>query len=57
MVHVDEKWFYMSETTTNYYIVPNELPPDMRCKHKSHIEKVMFAAAVAQPMYDGTKER
>jgi hypothetical protein len=58
MVHVDEKWFDMSETTANYYIAPDEKPPgDRRCKHKSHNEKVMFAAAVARPRYDGTKER
>ena len=57
MVHVDEKWFYMSETTANYYIALDEKPPDRRCKHKSHIEKVMFAAAVARPRYDARKHR
>ena len=44
MVHMDEKWFYMSETTAKYYIAPDELPPNRRCKHKS------------RPRYDGHKE-
>ena len=48
MVHMDEKWFYMSETTANYYIAPDEKPPDRCCKYKSHIEKVMFAAACSR---------
>jgi hypothetical protein len=52
IVHVDEKWFYMTELTTTYYHAPDEELPYRRVKHKSHIDKVMFAAAVARPRYD-----
>jgi hypothetical protein len=33
--------------------VPGEAPPKRRTRHKSHILKVMFLAAIARPRYDG----
>jgi hypothetical protein len=33
--------------------VPGEAPPERTFRHKSHILKVMFLAAVASPRYDG----
>jgi hypothetical protein len=57
IVYVEEKWFYMTEITTIYYHAPDEELSDRRVKHKSHIDKVMFVAVVARPMWEGHKER
>eukprot|EP00956_Cyclotella_meneghiniana_P031532 scaffold83069_cov22-Cyclotella_meneghiniana.AAC.1 len=49
-VHVDEKWFFVQQIDEKYYLLPDEDVDLYRsCKHKSHIEKVMFGAAVARP--------
>ena len=52
-VHVDEKWFYVMKITDKFYLLPEEAAdPDLirrYCKHKKHIQKVMFGAAVARP--------
>ncbi|GJQ92920.1 ATPase ARSA2-like protein [Tanacetum coccineum] len=52
IVHIDEKWFYMSKLTKRYYLVPGEDDPVRTCKSKTLITKVMFLAAVAQPRFD-----
>lgn len=52
VIHIDEKWFNMKEITTNYYLHPSESLPHETTQHKSHIEKVMFLAAVARPQPD-----
>lgn len=57
-VHVDEKWFFLSETTYRYYITASEKEekvPASRCKHKSHILKVMFLCATARPQFDNNR--
>eukprot|EP00956_Cyclotella_meneghiniana_P000520 scaffold571_cov34-Cyclotella_meneghiniana.AAC.2 len=50
-VHVDEKWFFVQRIDEKYYLLPDEEDVNLHrsCKHKSHIEKVMFGAAVARP--------
>lgn len=53
IVHIDEKWFYMSKPTKRYYLVPGEDEPVRTCKSKTFITKVMFLAAVARPRFDG----
>lgn len=50
-IHVDEKWFFVSEKMLHMYLVPGEEPPERNCKHKSHIIKVMFLCAIAKPRY------
>ncbi|XP_074277450.1 uncharacterized protein LOC141601085 [Silene latifolia] len=50
-VHIDEKWFYLTTTTDNYYIVAGEEPPYRSCQSKRYITKVMFMCAVARPIY------
>ena len=52
VIHVDEKWFYMTKATKRYYLADGELEPLRSCKSKRVIEKVMFLAAVARPRYD-----
>ncbi|KAJ0854273.1 hypothetical protein HanRHA438_Chr14g0660821 [Helianthus annuus] len=54
VIHIDEKWFYMSKPSKRYYLVPNEDEPLRTCKSKKFITKVMFLAAVARPRYDAS---
>jgi hypothetical protein len=56
-VHIDEKWFYITNVKENYYILPDELPPERKSKSKRFITKVMFMAADARPRYDFNKKR
>ncbi|KAK9705037.1 hypothetical protein RND81_07G028700 [Saponaria officinalis] len=51
VVHIDEKHFYMTRTTTRYYLLPNEQKPHRTCQLKRFINKFMFMATVARPRY------
>lgn len=48
-VHVDEKWFYMSDDGECYILAHDEEPPKRTTKHKGYITKVMFLCAMARP--------
>jgi hypothetical protein len=48
-VHIDEKWYYVMMTNRRCYLLPDEKMIERRCKHKCHIDKVMFGAALARP--------
>ena len=52
VIHIDEKWFYRTKGTQNYYLAPDEEEPYRSTQSKEFIEKVMFLAAVARPRYD-----
>ena len=52
IIHIDEKWFYRTKGTQNYYLAPDEEEPYRSTQSKGFIEKVMFLAAVARPRYD-----
>jgi len=54
-VHLDEKWFFMSEQTLLTHLVDGEKPKKRTAKHKQHIIKVMFLAAVAWPRFDADR--
>ncbi|XP_050875169.1 uncharacterized protein LOC127078783 [Lathyrus oleraceus] len=57
IVHIDEKWFYMTKKSANCYLLENEDEPYRTCKNKNFIGKVMFLVAVARPRFDdGDKE-
>lgn len=51
-VHVDEKWFYLTQVNKKLYLLPEEESPVRTCHHKGYIIKVMFLAAVARPRHD-----
>lgn len=53
VVHIDEKWFYMTKKTETYYLHPVEDPLYRSCQSKNYIGKVMFLAAMARPRFDG----
>lgn len=52
IVHVDEKWFNLTEVSGRYYIELDEPEPHRQVKSKRFITKVMFLAAVARPRFD-----
>ncbi|XP_039118935.1 uncharacterized protein LOC120255103 [Dioscorea cayenensis subsp. rotundata] len=52
VIHIDEKWFYMTKKSENYYLLPDEEDPPRSCKSKNFIGKVMFLVAIARPMFD-----
>ncbi|XP_023756014.1 uncharacterized protein LOC111904485 [Lactuca sativa] len=54
VIHIDEKWFYMSKPSRRYYLVPDEDEPLRTCQSKKFITKVMFLAAVARPRFDAS---
>ncbi|XP_058726901.1 uncharacterized protein LOC131598302 [Vicia villosa] len=51
-IHIDEKWFYMTKKSENYYLLQDEEVPLRTYKSKNFIEKVMFLAAIARPRFD-----
>ena len=51
-VHVDEKWFFLSEKELRVYIATDETVPHRTCQNKDHIMKVMFLTAVARPRFN-----
>ncbi|KAI9124738.1 hypothetical protein K1719_004660 [Acacia pycnantha] len=52
IVHLDEKWFYMTKNNANYYLLPGEEEPLRTTKNKNFIGKVMFLVDVACPRFD-----
>ncbi|XP_074293660.1 uncharacterized protein LOC141620774 [Silene latifolia] len=53
IVHIDEKWFYISQDGATFFLLSEEIDPYRHCQSKSFITKVMFMAAVSRPIYDG----
>ncbi len=56
-VHIDEKWFYITEQTAYLLLVPGEEPPHRTAKSNGFITKVMFMCAVAAPRHDTVKNQ
>ncbi|KAL4346841.1 hypothetical protein GQ457_17G010120 [Hibiscus cannabinus] len=54
IVHIDEKWFYLSKTSKKYYLHPDEIEPYRTCKSKRFTTKMKFLAAMARPHFDAT---
>ena len=51
-IHVDEKWFFLSQQKERYLLLLEEKNPKRCIKIKSHITKVMFLCAVAHPCFN-----
>ena len=49
VVHVDEKWFNQDKDKKPCYLARDEEEPHRETRHKRHIPKIMFLAAVARP--------
>lgn len=52
IIHIDEKWFYMTKKSKSYYLLPEEEDPLRTCQSKNFIGKVMFLVALARPRFD-----
>jgi DNA-binding Lrp family transcriptional regulator len=52
IVHMDEKWFYKTKGSQNYYLANEEEEPYRSCQSKHYIDKVMFLCVVGRPRYD-----
>lgn len=48
-IHIDEKWFYEQRQTHKAYVAGDEETQFTNTRHKSHMEKIMFLAAIARP--------
>lgn len=57
VIHIDEKWFYLTKVKQTYYLLPDEEPPHRQTKSKCFIMKVMFMASVARPRYDANRKQ
>ena len=51
VVHIDEKYFYLTRETQTYYLAPGEIEPHRECQSKTFIPKSMFMCAVAKPIF------
>ncbi|VFR00938.1 unnamed protein product [Cuscuta campestris] len=56
VLHIDEKWFFMSKTSQKFYLLPDELDPYRACKSKRFIAKVMFLCVVGRPLFGENQE-
>jgi len=52
IIHIDEKWFYLTKKSENYYFLLDEDELHRTCKSKNFIAKVMFLVAQARPRFD-----
>lgn len=52
IVHMDEKWFYMTKKKRKYYLLPEEDDPTRTVQNKNNIGKVMLLTVVASPRRD-----
>ncbi|KAF0703908.1 hypothetical protein AaE_015205 [Aphanomyces astaci] len=57
VVHVDEKWFYLTRVKGKFYVYDDEVLPDRQAKSKRFITKIMFLCAVARPRFDVWRNR
>jgi hypothetical protein len=57
LIHIDEKWFYMTQTDGKYYLALDEEEPLWTCKNKRlFISKIIFLATIARPCWDPIRE-
>ena len=52
LIHIDEKWFYLTKDGQCFIIAADEEEPYRYVQHKSFLMKIMFLCAVARPRYD-----
>jgi transcriptional regulator with XRE-family HTH domain len=50
-VFIDEKWFYLSQKSEKYYLLPEEDEPHRACKNKNYIPRLMFLCVCARPRF------
>ena len=50
-VFIDEKWFYLTQKSEKYYLLPEEDDPRRICKNKNYIPRLMFLCVSARPRF------
>ena len=55
LIHIDEKWFYLTKDGQRFIIAADEEEPYRHVQHKSFLTKIMFLCAVVRPRYDTNK--
>ena len=55
LIHIDEKWFYLTKDGQRFIIAADEEEPYRHVQHKSFLTKIMFLCAVVRPRYDTIK--
>jgi hypothetical protein len=50
-VFIDEKWFYLTQKSERYYLLPDEDEPHRTCKNKNYIPRIMFLCVCARPRF------
>ncbi|XP_021755468.1 uncharacterized protein LOC110720729 [Chenopodium quinoa] len=56
VVHIDEKWFFMTKNSQTFYLAPNEVRPYRNCKSKRYDTKVMFEVALSRAVHGPDNE-
>jgi hypothetical protein len=51
IVFMDEKWFFLSQKSEKYYLLPEEDDPHRTCKNKNYIPRLMFLCVCARPRF------
>ncbi|XP_057779915.1 uncharacterized protein LOC130998516 [Salvia miltiorrhiza] len=49
-IHIDEKWFYITNAAHRFYLTQAEGDPHRTCKSKTFIKKVMFVCSGGKPV-------
>ena len=52
LIHIDEKWFYLTKDGQRFIIAADEEEPYRHVQHESFLTKIMFLCAVARPRYN-----
>jgi len=50
-VFIDEKWFYLTQKSERYYLLPEEDEPHRLCKNKNYIPRIMFLCVCGRPRF------
>jgi len=50
-VFIDEKWFFLTQKSENYYLLPDEDESHRTCKSKNYIPRLMFLCVTARPRF------
>ena len=50
-VFIDEKWFFLTQNSAKYYLLPEEDDPHRSSKSKNYIPRLMFLVVSARPRF------
>ncbi|XP_074293752.1 uncharacterized protein LOC141620902 [Silene latifolia] len=56
IIHIDEKWFYVTKDGQRFYLSQTEPDPYRSVQSKTFIWKIMFMCAVGRPQFDANND-